>query len=77
MKKQEAEEEKNANQVKKQPTLNNDFTNFELTQVSIPNLKAKLQKNLTDFKLCKIPKKIVLGQGAFGKVYLAQQINTK
>jgi hypothetical protein len=28
-------------------------------------------KNITDFKLCKIPGKEFLGQGTFGKVYLA------
>ena len=35
-------------------------------------------KNISDFKLCKIPNKGhgYLGEGAFGKVYLGQRITT-
>jgi hypothetical protein len=32
--------------------------------------------NITDFKLCNIPEKQFLGQGSFGKVYLAKLIGT-
>ena len=32
--------------------------------------------NISDFKLCHIPDKGYLGEGTFGKVYLAQQIST-
>ena len=30
------------------------------------------QRNISDFKLCKMPDKEYLGEGSFGKVYLAQ-----
>ena len=32
---------------------------------------------IDDFKLCKIPGRVVLGQGSFGRVYLAQHIETE
>ena len=38
--------------------------------IYIPN--SQMQKNISDFKLCKIPGKTFLGEGAFGQVYLGQ-----
>ena len=35
----------------------------------------KTPLNITDFKLCDIPGKGYLGEGAFGKVYLAQLLS--
>ena len=39
---------------------------------SVTSKNEKMSKNITDFKLCKIPGKLYLGEGNFGKVYLAQ-----
>ena len=51
-------------------TLEED-DNDDQFEKSIQPIGGKKYKDITDFMLCKIPGKLFLGSGAFGKVYLA------
>jgi hypothetical protein len=68
------ESDKEAQVIKMQPkelVSEDDFAD------SIWNEGENEPKNICDFKLCKIPGKEFLGEGSFGKVYLAQLRDTE